>query len=115
MPAAIAAAVDADVAALLVVASAVPLAHPSRVVDAVARHRLAAIYPFHEFADARGLVSYGESLHRLVRRTAAQVDRLLKGARPSDIPVERPARLDLVVNLTEGDRRSHGRARRCRG
>ena len=71
-----------------------------RYVAALAvRHRLPAMYGFREFPEVGGLASYGASLHDLTRRTAGYVDRLLKGARPADLPVEQPIRFELVVNV----------------
>ena len=64
-----------------------------------ARHRLPAIFFFREFVEAGGLMSYGPSFPDLGRRAATYVDRILKGARPSDLPVQQPTELYLVINL----------------
>jgi len=64
-----------------------------------ASNRLPVIYPFREFPEAGGLVSYGASLVLVQRRAAAFVDKILKGAKPADLPVEQPAKLELVVNV----------------
>jgi putative ABC transport system substrate-binding protein len=69
------------------------------VVRLAAMHRLPAIYTFRDFVDAGGLVSYGVSLPDLYRRAAAYVDRILKGARPDELPVEPPTRFETIINL----------------
>jgi len=71
----------------------------SLVVALAAAHRLPAIYTFRDFVDAGGLVSYGVSLPDLYRRAAAYVDRILKGARPDELPIEPPTRFEMVINL----------------
>jgi putative ABC transport system substrate-binding protein len=60
------------------------------------------MYFFQEFAEEGGLVSYGPSDIDLYRRSAAYVDRILKGAKPSELPVEQPTKFDLVINLKTG-------------
>jgi putative tryptophan/tyrosine transport system substrate-binding protein len=61
--------------------------------------RIAAVYPTREFAEVTGLISYGPSLFDLYRRAAGHVDKILKGSRPADLPVEQPTKFELVVNL----------------
>jgi len=61
---------------------------------------LPAMYFSEDFVDAGGLMSYGPSIVEAYRRAAAYVDRILKGAKPGDLPVEQPTRFDLVVNAT---------------
>ena len=68
------------------------------VVDRAAAHRLPAMYTFRDFVEAGGLVSYGVSLPDLYRRAAGYVDRILKGEKPADLPIEQPSKFDLVVN-----------------
>jgi putative ABC transport system substrate-binding protein len=63
------------------------------------RLRVPAIYPYRFFAAAGGLVSYGVDVRELGRRAASHVDKILRGAKPSDIPVEGPTRFELVLNL----------------
>lgn len=70
----------------------------ARIVDFAATARLPAMYEVQEFVDAGGLMAYGPSLPDLYRRAATYVDKVLRGARPADLPVERPSRFDLVIN-----------------
>jgi putative ABC transport system substrate-binding protein len=69
-----------------------------RIVDFAAAHHLPAIYEVRQFVDANGLMSYGPSLAASQRRVAVLVDRILKGARPADLPVEQPTTFELVIN-----------------
>jgi putative ABC transport system substrate-binding protein len=69
------------------------------IADLAVRHRLPVMSEFREFAEAGGLCSYGPSLNDLARRAATYVDRILKGARPEDLPVEQPTKFELFVNL----------------
>jgi putative ABC transport system substrate-binding protein len=71
----------------------------ARLVDAVAASRLPAIYPARVYVEAGGLMSYGPNLPDLWRRAAAYVDKILKGAKPADLPVEQPSTFELVINL----------------
>ncbi len=71
----------------------------TRIIALAARHRLPAVYGYREFPDAGGLLAYGPSRYDMYRRAAAYVDKILKGAKPADLPVERPMRFELVVNL----------------
>ena len=70
-----------------------------RIVDFAAKSRLPSIYQSSEFADAGGLVTYGPNRAELFRRAATYVDKILKGTKPGDLPVEQPTKLELVVNL----------------
>jgi putative ABC transport system substrate-binding protein len=70
-----------------------------RLVDLAAKNRLPAVYAQREFVDAGGLMAYGPNLADLFRRAATYVDKILKGARPGDLPVEQPTKFDLVINL----------------
>ena len=85
--------------ALLTFSDALTLHHQRRIVDFAARHRLPLVSEIKEFAEAGGLLTYGASLPALFRRAAYYVDRILKGAKPADLPVERPTKFELVLNL----------------
>jgi putative ABC transport system substrate-binding protein len=73
--------------------------HGTRIIDLAAKGRLPVMYGFREHAEAGGLVVYGASLRDLYRRAAIYVDKILKGAKPADLPVEQPTKFDLVINL----------------
>jgi len=70
-----------------------------RIIKLAETHRLPAMYNGREFAEVGGLIAYGASNNDLIRRTAAYVDRVLKGAKPADLPVEQPTKFELVINL----------------
>jgi putative ABC transport system substrate-binding protein len=70
-----------------------------RVIDLADKHRLPSIYVAREFVEPGGLFSYGASIADLFRRTATYVDRILKGAKPADLPVEQPTKFELIFNL----------------
>ena len=69
------------------------------IVRLAATNRVLAIYPSREFVQAGGLVSYGASLHENARRAAVHVDKILKGTKPADLPVEQPTKIELLINL----------------
>jgi putative ABC transport system substrate-binding protein len=73
--------------------------HRKRIVALAAEQRLAVMYGYRDFADEGGLMSYGPDRPDLYRRTAAYVDKILKGAKPGELPVEQPTKFELVLNL----------------
>jgi putative tryptophan/tyrosine transport system substrate-binding protein len=85
--------------ALLVGASAVNVANRHLIVEFAARKRLPAMYSTREFVNIGGLISYGVDFHDLFRRAAGYVDKILRGAKPDDLPVEQPTKFSLVINL----------------
>jgi putative tryptophan/tyrosine transport system substrate-binding protein len=89
----------ASAGALLVLTDSMVFLQRDRVVDLARKHRLPAIYGLRQFADAGGLLAYDVSLADSARRAASFVDKILKGAKPADLPVEQPTKFDLVINL----------------
>ena len=85
--------------ALTVLSSTQLLIDRRRLVDLAAKNRLPAVYPWREGVDAGGLISYGPDFTDLFRRVAAYVDKILKGAKPGDLPVEQPTKFELAINL----------------
>jgi putative tryptophan/tyrosine transport system substrate-binding protein len=85
--------------ALLVMSDAMAFGQRDRVVSLATKHRLPGIFEWREFAEAGGLMSYGTNLPEMYRRLATYVDKVLKGAKPADLPVEQPAVFELVINL----------------
>ena len=79
-------------------------AHQKRLVELAAKGRLPAMYPNSQFVEAGGLMSYAEDRTYMFRRAAEYVDKILKGAKPADLPVERPIKLELVINLKAAKR-----------
>ena len=75
------------------------LAARKRIVELAGKYRLPAIYPQKEFVDEGGLMFYGADYADLYRRAAVYVDKILKGAKPADLPVEQPTNFEFVINL----------------
>jgi putative ABC transport system substrate-binding protein len=90
---------DGRAAALLILADPFTRAHRERMVEFAAQRGLPAIYEIRDFVDAGGLICYGPSLPAMQRRVADYLDRIFKGAKPSDLPVEQPTKFELVINL----------------
>jgi len=84
---------------LIFPADAFTLLHRQAIVDLAAQHRIPAIYAFGELVEAGGLMAYGPSFPGRFRQAATFVDKILKGAKPADLPVEQPTTFELVVNL----------------
>jgi putative tryptophan/tyrosine transport system substrate-binding protein len=87
------------VEALLVVADPMLFVQRERIVALAAKHRLPGIFEWREFVEAGGLLSYGANIADMYRRLASYVDKILKGAKPGDLPVEQPTTFELVINL----------------
>jgi len=85
--------------AILVLPSPFFSAHRARLIELAAKYRLPAMYEFKEYVQDGGLMSYGPNLGEMFRSMASYVDRILKGARPGDLPIERPATFELAINL----------------
>ncbi len=89
----------AGAGALTVMATPLFDAERRRLVDLAAKNRLPTVYSTRSYVEAGGLMSYGPDMADLFRRAATYVDKILKGARPSDLPVEQPTKFELVINL----------------
>ena len=85
--------------ALSVLASAVLTGDRQVIIDLSTRHRLPTMYQWREYVEAGGLMSYGSSIGEVYRRVAALIDRIFKGAKPADLPVEQPTKYEFVINL----------------
>jgi len=85
--------------AVLVLAGSIFNSHRTQVVELALKNRLPAIYPYPEFVRDGGLMTYSVSITDLFRRAAVFVDKILKGAKPADLPVEQPTKFELVINL----------------
>ncbi len=93
------AAARARASALFVIEEGTLFPHRARILSLAAQHRMPAASQFRDFAEAGGLLSYGPNLSDLFRRAAIYVDKILKGTKPGDLPVERPEKFELVINL----------------
>jgi len=85
--------------ALAVLADRFLMAHRKSIVEFAAANQLPPMYPCREYVDAGGLISYAPSNIELFRGAATYVDKILKGAKPSDLPVQEPTKFELVVNM----------------
>jgi putative tryptophan/tyrosine transport system substrate-binding protein len=90
--------------ALHIVTSAVILRHLPRVADLAIQNRLPAIYPARQFPEAGGLMAYGPNFDDMYRRSVYFVDKILRGAKPADLPVEQPTKFELTINLKTATR-----------
>ena len=84
---------------LLVLGDPLVFEYRARLAGLAERYRLPTVYPLREYVDAGDLISYGVDLSDLYRRAAVHVDKILKGAKPADLPVEQPTKFELVINL----------------
>ena len=85
--------------AVLVLQSPVFNSHRAQIADLALKNRLPATYPRREFVEDGGLMSYGVSIFDLDRRAATYVDKILKGSKPAELPVEQPTKFELIINL----------------
>ena len=85
--------------ALLVLSDSMLIVQRERIADLAAKSRLPAMYGLRLHAEAGGLMAYGANLRDLLRHTATFVDKILKGAKPADLPIEQPTKFELVINL----------------
>src|SRR5437667_11946063 len=90
---------SARAGALTVLGSVTCANERRRFVDLAAKNRLPAVYPQRDYVDAGGLMSYGPNFPDMFRRAATYVDKILKGAKPGDLPVEQPTKFELIINL----------------
>ena len=92
-------ATKAGAAGLLVLEDPLTYSARRQIADLAAKFRLPTMYGYRDFAEAGGLMSYGTDRRQMYRRAAEYVDRILKGAKPADLPVEQPSKFELVINL----------------
>jgi putative ABC transport system substrate-binding protein len=85
--------------ALFVAGDGVTLAHRTRLAELAVQHRIPAMYGFRDHAEAGGLMVYSANWTALLQRSALYVDKILKGAKPADLPVEQPTKFELIINL----------------
>lgn len=98
VPAIVAAARQPD-GAILVLPDSLLVISRARIAEAAIRHRMPAIYPFRAFTDAGGLISYGPNFSEIFRQAAGYVDRILKGEKPGDLPIQAPTKFELIINV----------------
>jgi putative tryptophan/tyrosine transport system substrate-binding protein len=99
LPAAFDAGVGWHADGLLTTAESLLVFERARIVELATRHRLPALYPYRAVVDSGGLMAYDSYTPDLLGRTATYVDRILKGAKPAELPVEQPTKFELVINL----------------
>jgi putative tryptophan/tyrosine transport system substrate-binding protein len=87
------------VSALITVTGAVLISQPKKIADLAIKNRLPSMYELSQYVDAGGLMSYAANDAEGFRRAAVYVDKILKGAKPSDLPVEQPTKFEFVINL----------------
>ena len=92
-------AVQAGAGAVMIAAHPFFNAHRDRLIGLAGRHRLPAQYEFRDFVEAGGFMCYGADMNDVFRRVATYVDRILKGAKPAELPVEQPTKFELIINL----------------
>ena len=85
--------------ALLVILDLLTTRHSKIIVDLATKHRLPGMYPTKQFAEEGGLMAYGPSIGDLYRRAAGHVDKIVKGFKPADLPVEQPTKFEFFFNL----------------
>jgi len=85
--------------ALLVPVDGMFILHQKKIIDLVARSRVPAMFGLRERVSAGGLMAYGASLRESFHRAAAYVDKILRGAKPADLPIEQPTKFEFVINL----------------
>ena len=93
------AALRARVDALIVIGDILLLTHRARITDFAAKNRLPAMYGNQDYMDAGGLMFYGANVADMYRRAATYIDKILKGAKPGDLPIEQPTKFEFVINL----------------
>jgi len=93
-----------SVGALLVLADPTLIAHRARIIDFAAKNHLPAIYGANDHAEAGGLMAYAPDMEGQFRRAAFYVDKILKGAKPADLPIEQPTKFELVINMKTAKR-----------
>jgi putative ABC transport system substrate-binding protein len=84
---------------LVVVVDPLTVRYRGRIVELAAKNRIPAVYGFREFVGAGGLMAYGVNVPYLCRRAAGYVDKILKGIKPGDLPIEQPTTFELIINL----------------
>jgi putative ABC transport system substrate-binding protein len=84
---------------VLVMATPFTFVHRREIVDLAAEQRIAAVYEVHLFVEQGGLMSYGVNIPAMSRRGAVYVDKILRGAKPGDLPIEQPTKFELAINL----------------